>query len=97
MTVPERVASAIASYRQETDTFGQFLSDCTTPNENHRQSTSELYTVYASWAKDNGYRPMNNKNFVAELRRRFDVRRDGSTGNVVIGLMMANEPNPFIA
>jgi len=29
------------------------------------------------WCKDNGYRPMNAKNFVSELRRRCDVRRDG--------------------
>ena len=97
LTVPSRVANAIASYRQETDIFGQFLFDCTAHQENNRLSTSELYSAYTGWVKDDGYRQMNNKNFVAELRRRFDVRRDGGTGNVVIGLVVCLEPNPFVA
>jgi len=37
--------------------------------------------------KDNGYRQMNHKNFVAELRRRLDVRRGGA-GNVVVGIAL---------
>ena len=43
--------------------------------------------------KDNGYKPLNNKNFVGELRRRCDVRRDGKEGNVVVGLALSFNNN----
>jgi hypothetical protein len=38
---------------------------------------------------------MNIKNFVAELRRRLDVKR-GAAGNVVVGLVLDSSPNPFL-
>ena len=82
---PKRVDDAIAAYRQETDIIGQFLSDCTVRHDGGRLAASELYSAYSVWAKDNGYRQMNNNNFVAEIRRRFDVRRDG-LGTVVLGI-----------
>ena len=63
--------------------------------EGNRLLTNEMYSVYAAWAKDNGYRAMNIKNFVAELRRRLDVKR-GAAGNVVIGLVLDSSPNPFL-
>ena len=47
----------------------------------------KLYTAYGTWEKDNGYRQTNIKNFVADLRRRLDIRR-GNVGNVVVGLML---------
>ncbi|MCL2343138.1 MAG: phage/plasmid primase, P4 family [Firmicutes bacterium] len=97
LDLPPRVAAAINEYRQEADTFGAFLCEYTTEHAGSRLPTSELYSHYANWAKDNGYRQMNNKNFVAELRRRYDVRRDGATGNVVVGLELFLEPNPFAA
>ena len=62
--------------------------------ENHCLA-SELYTAYTVWAKDNGYRQLNNKNFVAELRRRLDIRRDGTVGNVVVGVVLDYSTNPF--
>jgi hypothetical protein len=30
-----------------------------------------------------------------ELRRRFDVRRNGAVGNVVVGLAFSFDPQPF--
>jgi putative DNA primase/helicase len=83
---PQKVVQAVAEYRQEADVIGVFLAECTSGKENGRLPTSELYSRYASWAKDNGYRPLSNRPFVGDLRRRFDVRHDGRYGNVVHGL-----------
>lgn len=89
LILPPRVLSAISAYRSEADIFGMFIEESTMPQEGIRVATSELYAAYMLWAKDNGYRPLNSKNFVGELRRRFDVRRSGTVGNVVVGLKIA--------
>ena len=73
LIVPEKVIATIDAYRQETDIIGSFLCECTMQQEGNRLLTNEMYSVYATWAKDNGYRAMNIKNFVSELRRRLDV------------------------
>ena len=96
LIIPEKVRNATAAYRQEVDIIGSFLADCTAHQDGNRLPTSELYTAYTAWAKDNGYRQMNIKNFVADLRRRFEIRR-GNVGNVVIGLVLDNSLNPFTA
>ena len=90
-----KVQAAIDEYRQETDVIGSFLLECTATQDGNRLAASDLYAAYTAWAKDNGYRQMNNKNFVAELRRRFDVRR-GGMGQVVMGLMLHGSRNPFV-
>ena len=38
---------------------------------------------------------MNNKNFVAEIRRRYDVKRDGNKGSVVVNLVLDTSENPL--
>lgn len=93
---PPRVMEAIAAYRQEADIIGNFLSEYTVEREKGRLPTSALYTHYTGWAKDNGYRQMNNNNFVGALRRRFDIRRDGVAGNVIIGLALSFDANPLL-
>jgi len=85
---PERVEEAVAAYRAEADIIGVFLSEYTCEEEKGRLSTSLLYSHYTTWAKDNGYHPMNSKNFVGEVRKRHEIRRDAS-GRVIIGLALS--------
>ena len=91
---PERVEKAIQAYRQEADTIGIFLAECTVENAESRLPTNELYPVYANWAKDNGYRPLSNRPFVSELRRKYEVRHNGKIGNFIGGLALAFDPQP---
>ena len=72
-----------------------FFADCTATQDGNRMPTAELYAAYTLWAKDNGYRQMNNKNFVAELHRRLDIRRGGA-GNIVVGVVLDCFENPFV-
>lgn len=91
LTLPPQVIIAISAYRSEADIFGTFIEENTITQEGARLATSELYALYMTWAKDNGYRPLNSKNFVGELRRRFDVRRTGAVGNMVVGLKIGTK------
>ncbi|MDR2043993.1 MAG: hypothetical protein LBQ15_06425 [Clostridium sp.] len=78
--------------RQEADIIGTFLSKYTVQRDNSRLSTSELYSHYAVWAKDNGYRSLSNRPFATDLRRRFEVRHNGKAGNFVVGLALSFDP-----
>jgi putative DNA primase/helicase len=82
----QRVLQAISEYRQEADVIGVFLSEHTSGEENGRVPTSELYALYADWAKANGYKPLSNRSFTMDIHRRFEIRRTGADGRVVIGL-----------
>ena len=77
----------LADHRQAKLT-SVFLSEYTVEREKSRLSTSELYLHYARWAADNGYKPLNNRNFVGELRRRCDVRKD-SHSNVLVRIALS--------
>jgi putative DNA primase/helicase len=85
LSVPPRVADTIAAYRQESDLIGNFIADCAEMLNGAKIATSELYSVYVTWAKDNGYKQMSSKSFVGELRRRFEVKHDYKLGNVLLG------------
>jgi putative DNA primase/helicase len=91
---PTRVDNAVAAYRQEADIIGVFLAEFTIAEEKGRLSTSLLYSYYAAWAKDNGYKPLSNRPFVGDLRRRFEIKPDCRKGNVIIGLAMSFETSP---
>ena len=75
---------ATKEYRQETDIVGTFLNDTLMESEGNRVPTGALYRRFVEWIKDNGYRPLNSKNFVGVLRSRYDIRRDGVRGNEVV-------------
>ena len=85
---PQKVTQAVAEYRHEADIIGVFLAEHTVAEEKSRLETPVLYSYYSAWAKDNGYKPLNSKNFVGELRKRCDVRKD-SHSNVVVGLALS--------
>jgi putative DNA primase/helicase len=94
LSPPLRVMTAIAAYSDQSDTFEDFLVEHTMELDGARLPTNVLYPIYAEWAKKNGYRPLNAKGFVGELRRRYDVRRNGARGLEVVGLALSPDPQP---
>ena len=93
--VPARVADAIAAYRQEADIIGTFLDEYIYESVENKLSTSELYSNYANWAKQNGYKPLSNRSFVGEFRRRVEVKHDRVMGNIIVGFALLNADCPF--
>jgi len=89
LAVPPRVEQAIANYRVDSDVTGDFLHEILVESDGKRLQTSAIYKKYSAWSKENGYRPLNCKYFMNELRRRYDIRRDGSRGNEVLGVDFA--------
>jgi putative DNA primase/helicase len=89
LDVPARVADAIAAYRQEADIIGTFLDEYTIEESGAKIQTSELYSNYVNWAKQNGYKPLSSRSFVGELRRRVEVRRDCALGNIAVGIALS--------
>jgi putative DNA primase/helicase len=90
---PHAVVQADAEYREEADVIGVFLSEYTIAKEGNRLSAALLYAHYAAWTKENGYKAMNNKNFISEIQRRHEIRRDGKVGKVIIGLALLFDLN----
>ena len=85
----DRIKSALHEYRFEADIFGSFLAEHTTEQPENRLPVKDLYSCYIGWAKNNGYRQMNNKDFFAELSRRFEIKRSGNVGKVIIGIAVS--------
>ena len=85
----DRIKSALNEYRFEADIFGSFLAEHTTEQPENRLPVKDLYSCYIGWAKNNGYRQMNNKDFFAELSRRFEIKRSGNVGKVIIGIAVS--------
>lgn len=90
LTVPERVSTAIDEYQQDGDDIGNFCSDTISPSDGHRLKTAVLYQKYTPWAKANGFKPLSSQEFVAELRRRYEVKHDRRPGNTVVGYNLKN-------
>jgi putative DNA primase/helicase len=84
LSIPPRIEQAVANYRMETDIIGDFFHESLTVSDGNRLQTAAIYPRYVTWAKDNGYRPLNNKSFVGELRKRYNLRRDGKRGNEIL-------------
>jgi putative DNA primase/helicase len=83
---PAKVIEAIEAYRSEADIIGVFLSEYTCSKEDGRVPTSELYSLYMDWAKANGYKPLSNRNVTIDIHRRYEIRRTGADGRVIIGI-----------
>jgi putative DNA primase/helicase len=83
---PDKLKRYVEEYRQETDDVSDFLLNTLIEAEHARTKTMDIYQSYAAWAKGHALRPVHNRAFVGELRKRYDVRRDSKLGNIIVGM-----------
>lgn len=84
---PPVIQKDIEEYRHGSDTIYQFTQECVVfCPRNKGLKTSALYSRYADWARQYGYHAMNNRNFVQELRRFYEVKKNGHYGNYISGV-----------
>ncbi len=74
---PEAVRSATASYRDEMDTLGQFITDNCVVTETASALAGELYNLFGYWCEANGERDhLSQQAFGRRLKERgFTARR----------------------
>lgn len=85
--LPTAIKQATESYRQEMDTLGEFLTECT--YEGGEVKASALYEQYKSWCVDNGFRyPLSAKGLGHKLIERGYVRRRANNGPYYQGLCL---------
>ena len=91
---PDRVVSATADYKAESDTIAAFIADNCEVGAGFSVAGGALYTAYKRWADENGEYPMSGTRFGRDLNDRgFPVTRS-VTGKVRHGLRLAYDEKP---
>lgn len=70
-TRPAICEAAIAEYREDSNPAGEFFSDYLEPQEAGAIESRQAYDLYRHWCQHNGCKPLGNRQFGKELRRRF--------------------------
>lgn len=79
-TVSEQSEAWKENYRTQNDTEASFLNDWCVPDPEGHVQSSQLYTQYASWCRENGFKSKNS-NQVAKEWERLGLRKSrASTG-----------------
>ena len=89
---PEQVKAATASYRDEMDVLGDFLTGCCIRGEGLKVQSSALYEAYKKWCADNGEPQLGSKNFTRRMKERGERVGHGPRGSMFqgIGLLAPN-------
>lgn len=91
LPVPPAIALATVEYRQESDPFADFISECCVVTEAATVGASRFYKAYKTWCEDQGMRErevMTSTRFGKLMRERFN-RVKGRNGNEYQGVGMA--------
>lgn len=91
LRIPRSVEVATDAYRESTDLFGQWLSECTKRDPSHKTKTADLFDSYSCFANASGASPGYVRTFADELARR-GFKRDANRahGRRFVGLRLIN-------
>jgi len=88
---PECIKLQRGEYRKEMDVTECFVDDCCVRKSGEREKSSDLYRVYASWAKENNQHIMSSTRFGKELSNKF--QKISSNGIYYVGVELKREFN----
>lgn len=88
LTAPTEVAEATSSYREEQDTVGQFLEECTT--KGNRVKSSSLYARYKQWLEQRGETPLSTNSFGPAIEAK-GIKKLPSNGTWILGIELTSD------
>jgi putative DNA primase/helicase len=95
---PEAVAEATQQYRDESDTFGEFLTACCQVNPAGHVLAGALFTAYETWTRQSGVETLRKDAFVKLMSERNmpskTMRIGGRPQRVYHGLVLRPEWAP---
>ena len=77
-------------YRVEMDSIASFINDCCELNPMQKVKSSDLFSAYDRWAKENNQHIMSSTKFGREMVKRFNRKKYQGT-NHYYGLNLTNE------
>ena len=84
---PQTVADALAEYRTEMDTLGEFIADRCVVMDHAQAAARDLYAAYRSWCDESGHQPVSTTRFGLILGERgFHKEKRGTVRWLGIGL-----------
>ena len=79
LPLPDAVSRATATYREEMDTLGRFITECCMLVPTRFTTTEALYQAYLTWCNQNGEYQLSKAHFGMRLRNRgLTARREGN-------------------
>jgi len=90
LTIPESLTKVLNKHMKEFDNLAEFIVECSdNPLEDRAPSDmkcriTELRKVYEIWCKDNGYYPLNTRNFRRELEKKGYQIKKGPHGYIFV-------------
>lgn len=83
---PKCVTDWTQQYRDQEDVIGDFISDEMITGDDKQILISVLYSWYADWTKESGYRPLGKKRFKEKILARGFGEKRKSEGIYILGI-----------
>ena len=84
----EKVIQATKNYKDESDKFSEFISDCLIKDVNEKVRTAEVYSEYQGWCARNGYCIENIRNLNQALRAYGQIKKCRPSSNSTVTNML---------
>lgn len=90
LSEPKIIKEQRDEYRVEMDSIASFINDCCELNPMQKIKSSEIFSAYDRWAKDNNQHIMSSTKFGREMAKRFNRKKYQGT-NHYYGLNLTSE------
>ncbi|MDO6451745.1 phage/plasmid primase, P4 family [Oceanobacillus profundus] len=88
---PQIIKDQRKTYRTEMDAVELFIEECCVRKNGEREKSSDLYSIYKSWAKDNEQYLMSSTKFGREMSNKF--QKITSNGVHYVGIKLKHPSN----